>query len=117
MASLPSYVTVLREGFAERRGTNALVRTQMEAGPAKQRRISTRLMVTRSVELLIDSKANYLLFAAWVKADLTMGADWFDWLDPVDGTTKAARLVNGEYTATPYGSDAWRVSATFETWE
>lgn len=117
MSALPSYVGILRDGFAEQRGKGGLVRSQMESGPAKQRRVATRTMVTRSVRLRIDTKANYLAFVEWFKTDLAMGADWFTFTDPVDGVIKLGRFVGGEYSASPQGSNEyWTVTATLETW-
>lgn len=117
MSALPSYVRIMREGFAEQRGKGSLVRSQMESGPPKQRRVATRTMVTRPVLLRIDTKTNYLAFVAWVETDLNGGADWFTFTDPVDGVSKSGRFVGGEYTGTPRGStEYWTVAATLETW-
>lgn len=118
MASLPSYVKVLANGYEEQRGKGALVRSSMESGPAKQRRVQSRSIVTRPVTLMIESRENYLAWIEWVKTTLIAGSDWFTWTDPVDGTTKQGRVVNGEYTATPQaGLRLWMISLTLETWE
>ena len=118
MATLPSYVRVLAAGYEEQRGKGGVVRSSMESGPAKQRRVQSRLLVTRPMTLLIETVVNYLAWIAWVKTDLQSGNDWFSWIDPVDGVGKQARIINGQYSARPIkGKAAWIVSLQLETWE
>jgi hypothetical protein len=98
---------------------SALVRTQMESGPAKQTRMRSRQTVMRPVLVAIDSLADYTSFKAWIATTLRNGADWFDWSDPVDGIIKRARIVNGDYQGRPLGNSLayWEVSLTLETVE
>lgn len=117
MATLPAYVKILRDGYAEQR-ESALLRTEMESGPPRQTKVKSRVMVTRPVALLLDSKADYLTFLTWYGTTINQGADWFDFTDPVTGSTASGRFVGGGLSAVPMGALAgpWRVSASIETW-
>ena len=108
MPSLPSYAKILLEGFAEQR-ESALIRTEMESGPPKQARIKSRVMVTRPVQIRLDTLTDYKSFITWFRDDIHEGADWFDWVDPVSGTTKSVRFNGGSLDAAPVAStsSAW----------
>lgn len=100
---------------------SAVLRSEMESGPSKQALIKSRVMVPRSVTLLFDA-TEYATFKAWFKsADCLSGANWFDWVDPIDGATKQARIKNGEYDPRPRSGNEgeqlkWSVSMIIETW-
>lgn len=100
MAAFPSYASIMRDGYGEQREP-ALLRSEMESGPPKQARVRTRVMITRPVKVWLSSLADYQAFIAWFRDDIAEGADWFDWVDPVDGTTKSVRFVGGGITAVP----------------
>ena len=113
MATFPSYIKILADGFQEE-PESTVRRTEMESGPAKQVPMASLGMVKRPINGQIESRANYLAFKVWFKSD---GAGWFDWRDPVDNTVKQARIVEGKYTATPLAAlEYWRISMTLETW-
>lgn len=117
----PSTGKLSLSGYSEK-PESALLRSEMESGPAKQALIKSRVMVERSITLHY-SFAEYAAFKAWFKStDCNRGASWFDWLDPIDGATKQARLKNGDYDALPRsgGEGAvleWDVSMIIETWD
>lgn len=116
MPSFPSYAKLLADGYAEQRDS-ALLRTEMEDGPPKQARIRSRVMVTRPVTILLQSKADYQSFITWFSVDLDEGADWFDFTDPVSNTVKQARFVGEGLTAMPTSAlQVWTISAKIETW-
>lgn len=118
MASLPSYASVLLAGFGEERAS-ALRRTEMESGPPKQAKVMSRVMVSRRAVIRLASKADYLLFKTWFASTINQGADWFDWSDPVSGTTVSARIAGGALgQAVPIGNVAggWLIPVTLETW-
>lgn len=100
MAAFPAYAKLLRDGFSERR-ESALLRSEMESGPAKQAKVRSRVMVTRPVRVMVNSLADYQAFIAWFRDTINEGADWFDWLDPVDNVTKSVRFVGGGMDAEP----------------
>lgn len=117
MATLPSYVKILREGFSEQR-ESALLRTEMESGPVKQARVKTRVMVTRSVTLMVTTQTDLLAFESWFENGIDAGAGWFSFRDPVRGTTKDGRFVSGTYTLTQHGNGtAWLIKTQLETWQ
>ena len=66
--------------------------------------------------------SEYMQFRTWFRDEVSRGAAWFDWTDPVDDTLKQVRMVNGDYEAVPYKvSDGapldWLVSFSLESWE
>ena len=116
-AALPSYVKVLRDGFAEQR-ESALLRTELESGPPRQAKVKSRVMVTRPVKLMLSSRADFASFKTWYASTINEGADWFTWYDPVTASTLTVRFVSGGFDATPLGSvdGAWVISAQIENW-
>ena len=116
-ATLPSYVKIHASGFGEER-ESALIRTEMESGPPKQAKVRSRVMVNRPVNLLVSSKADYLTFITWFGSTINQGADWFNFTDPVDGTTKLARIKNGDIKARQGGTltGPWLINCVLETW-
>lgn len=116
MATWPTYAKFLADGFTVRR-ESALQRTEMESGPAKQARIRSRVMVTRSGQVLFETKADYLAFLAWFATDINEGASWFNWTDPVDGAVKSARIAAADMEQAPLAAlRVWRVRLSIETW-
>lgn len=116
----PACGPLLLGGFSEQ-PESRVARTEMESGPAKQRRVRARRMVQRPVAYLYTAE-RYLGFKAWI--DATEG-DWFEWLDPADGLVKLARVVGtpGQpaYEGKPYAESpgaplSWEVSFKIETW-
>ena len=116
MATFPAYAKILASGYAEQR-ESALLRTEMESGPPKQAKIKSRVMVVRPVNILIQSRADYLSFVDWFVEDLNEGSAWFDFTDPVTNTVKQARFVGGGLEATPQsGLTLWTIPLKIETW-
>jgi hypothetical protein len=118
MAALPSYAKILLEGFGEQR-ESALLRTEFESGPPRQARIKSRVMITRPVQIRLETRADYLSFVIWFNNDIHAGADWFDWADPVTGTTQSVRFDGGGLEAFPVASitGAWVIRGLkMESW-
>lgn len=117
MAAFPSYARVLLAGFNQAR-ESGVTRTQMESGPPKQLKTKSRVLVTRSVRVLFNSKTDFLTFVTWFQSTVNFGADWFTWTDPVDGVSKNARIVGslGREAPVAGGDGAWSVDAQIETW-
>ena len=116
MATFPTYAKLLADGYAEQR-ESALLRTEMESGPPKQAKIKSRVMVVRPVNVLIQSRADYLSFVTWFKDTLNEGSSWFDFTDPVDRAVKQARFVGGGLEASPQaGMTLWTIPLKIETW-
>lgn len=118
MPTWPAYAKIILPEFAEQPDP-AILRSEMESGPPKQVKVKSRVLVQRPITFSIDGKANYLAFRAWFKSDIRLGADWFDWTDPVDGAVKSARIVGGkvEYRPLNKAFTFWRGRTVLETWE
>jgi hypothetical protein len=117
MATLPSYVQILFDGYNRTR-ESALLRTEMEYGPPKQAKIKSKVMITSQVNLYFDSKANFQSFETWYDETLDEGSGWFDMTDPVSGNTISARFVGGGYKAKPMSAnmEQWQLAAELEYW-
>jgi hypothetical protein len=117
MATLPSYVRVLFDGYNEQK-ESGILRTEFESGPPRQARFKSRTMKTRQASLFIETKANFQAFETWFADDLEQGALFFNMTDPIRGTTIEARFVGGVYSAEPMSAklDLWRVSCQIESW-
>ena len=119
MATWPSYAKIKFAGFSQSRKP-AVTRSEMDIGPAKQIRTASRVMVTRPCQVWLDSLTDYNSFITWFRTSISHGADWFDWIDPVTGTTKSARIVGGqldEETPQALGLAAWVIALKLETWD
>lgn len=116
MQEFPQYVYLLADGYSEKTD-GAVNRTEMESGPAKQASRSSRMMVPRQVIGQIRSRADKISWEEWFKS-IGLGADWFAWVDPIDGVRKAARIRGGEVEKKleAPGGNLWRISFTLETW-
>lgn len=117
MATLPSYVRILYDGYIEQKET-AILRTDFESGPPRQARVKSRTMKTRTVKLFIETKANFLLFETWFAEELQQGALFFNMPDPVSGSTIEARFVGGTYSAQPMSPamNLWQIESQIESW-
>lgn len=115
--TFPSYAKILYGGFSIKR-ESAIIRSDMESGPPKQAKVRSKPMVTRSVKIHLRTLSNFQSFESWYSNDVAEGALWFNFIDPVYGTSKLGRFADGGYTATPRagGLSAWIVDANIETW-
>lgn len=117
MAAFPSYAKVLAGPFGMSRAS-AVDRTSMEDGFVKQSKVRARVLVKRKIQVMLLTQANYNSFILWFQGDINYGADWFDWVDPVDGVTKLARIVSQLNDETPVGGmiTRWIIGFDMETW-
>jgi hypothetical protein len=117
MPTWPAYAEIKLDGFGIEHGT-ALARTDMESGPPVQTRVKSRVMVTRALVVWFMSKADYLSFLEWWRAELGYGAAWFDYDDPVTDTTLQMRIAGGKLgRAEPAASiGRWHLPLTVEHW-
>ena len=101
---------------------NAVARTQMDAGPYKQRARFTA--AARSIGgSMTMSQAQRQTFETFYHATISEGAEEFDWADPIDGSTVSMRFVDvpsfsaivGGGSGSPGKAYAhWRVSMALE---
>ncbi len=117
MATFPSYGRLLFENFSRDRASG-LRRTQMESGPPKQLVTRSRTMVEMPVIYQLGSLADYNSFLTWFNTTINLGADWFDWTDPVDSVVKQARIKEGKISEVPQRKqlDRWKIAFTLEFW-
>lgn len=113
MAVWPTYARLIVAGYGEEADFGVL-RTEMDNGISKQRARFSKPIVTRDVQILVLSAMDKAAFDAWLRDDLAGGARWFDFTDPLDGTTKQARLVGGKIKWSTPGA-VWIASGQIET--
>lgn len=118
MADFPSYAKLRPQEFGEE-PDSGVSRTPMEDGMQKQLKTKSRVLVARTVVYGFSSKADYQSFKTWYFTTINHGADWFNWLDPVDNTVKLARIVNKIGKGTPINAHLvdWEIPMTIETWQ
>lgn len=94
----------------------AIVRTDMDAGPAKQRRRFTA--APRPVALAFEplGARDLARFEAFVERDLAGGALAFEMVHPLTDLPGRFRLVAGDgaWSMAPIGRDAWRLDVEME---
>ena len=116
MANWPSYGKLLDQGFVENH-ESGVIRTPMESGPYKQARIGAKQTVIRPVKYWFTD-TEYSQWIAWFRTSISRGADWFYWTDPVDNTSKLARIVDGAFSSDPEQPlNRYTVSFQMETYE
>ncbi|MES1977312.1 MAG: hypothetical protein V4451_04705 [Pseudomonadota bacterium] len=94
MATFPAYVKI---GFPQGEETASVVlRSEMERGVPKQRRIAADAMVTQETTLYFDTKQHAIDWETWFYEDINGGVDWFDYPDLRTGVTLQARIVGGK---------------------
>lgn len=106
MAALPSYVKIAWRDNGEH-PTPVVARSEMERGPAKQRRISADAMVTVPVTLLFATQADTLSFETWVYQEIGGGAGWFDCFHARLGAVVATRIIGGDIGMLKPLNPAW----------
>lgn len=94
MATWPAYALI---GFpqAEEPGT-ALMRSEMERGVAKQRRVAADVTVTQEITAYFNTKQRAEDWETWFYTTINAGTDYFDWTDLRTGTTRQVRIKEGK---------------------
>ncbi len=82
---------------------NPLIRTDMEAGPAKVRLRYTAVPEEFNISLVM-TKTQFESFITFFKQTIHYGADTFLWNHPVTRTASNCRFT-GMYNAVPHGID------------
>lgn len=73
-----------------------VIRSEMERGVPKQRRIAADALVTMPISVIFFTKQQAADFEDWFYTDIGGGADFFDFTDPRTGVVVQARVVGGE---------------------
>lgn len=117
MAAFPNYAQILFNGYSKKR-ESALLRSEMDSGPPKQARVKYNVMETHNVSIYLSTKSDFQSFETWYSDTIGEGSAWFDFVDPVSGSTVQARFKDGGYTAKPMAAnmEQWEVSANIEIW-
>jgi len=104
----------LRDGFYEVGGVN-VIRTPMDKGPARTRRLSRQVKPIQVTFLM--TKAQIVTLEDFVENTL-FGVRRFNFTHPRKLASVEVRIVPGSegvfYTLSPLGVDLWQVSMTFE---
>lgn len=72
------------------------IRSEMERGVPKQRRVAADAMVTVPISVIFFTKQQAADFDTWFYTTINGGVDFFDWTDPRTGVAVEARVVGGE---------------------
>jgi hypothetical protein len=103
---------LLSDGFEDTFG-NLVDRSDTDAGPAKQRRITTAAAERVAFSIKLTS-AERAWLRAFFKGDAAGGAVWFEWTHPVELVTVQARFIAGEPPSyTPWKPD-WLAKISLE---
>lgn len=92
------------------------IRTQMDVGPAKERRRSTTSPRVYQMTLAQVTEAQLATFETFFESTLQMGTLAFDMNDPITGASKSWRFfkTNGGYSISPMTRDEYRITFTLE---
>lgn len=91
------------------------MRTEMEVGPARQRRIASAMPTDLTFNLMLLSRNELAVFETWYKFVLNNGAAWFRM--PVDcgsGMVETDVRFTDTYSVSPQGSGVWEVQCKAE---
>ncbi|GAB6051722.1 hypothetical protein JCM17960_05420 [Magnetospira thiophila] len=104
------------QGYGIRPG-KAILRTEMEAGPARQRKRFTQVPSRISVRWLMSAK-QFALFEAWYRWHAKEGGEWFeiDLLGGIGLTTHEARFPR-QFEAKLVGGVLWEIASELEILE
>lgn len=97
--------------------TDAVRRTEFDDGYAKQvAKFSVQKRIFTMSYLLSDAQHNS--FLTWFTSTVNYGSAFFDFVEPLAGTTVQGRLVNGEFDAKPASAvqNYWIVSMNIEVY-
>lgn len=106
-ATFPSDVAVVLGSYGEDQ-TTAVMRSEMERGVPKQRRMASDVLVSVKATLQFKSSAHHDAFMAWFDGQIGSGADWFSWAHPRTGATVQARIVGGQLGPLTPVHGTWR---------
>lgn len=115
--TLPTYMPYPMIGGFQQTADFAMLVTQMDSGPDKQRPRYSIPVIQRSVQYSVPSLANRNAFELWVRDTLVGGSQYFNWPDPLSGTTKPVRIVGGKVNYTmESGGCSWIIQFNIEAY-
>jgi hypothetical protein len=89
-------------------------RSEFESGHIRQVRRNGKAFVTRKLKYFLCSKSEQEQFELFYKNTLNYGANYFLWVDPVDGVKKRARIRNGSLEIEAFNANYTSFLASFE---
>lgn len=114
LAAWPGFFPLPKLATYQTSNDNAVLRSQMEGGPARQRRVFTQVPAQYRATFIFDN-VSYTAFRGFWKFTLNEGADFFEiQLDLDIGlTTESARFIQ-PYTARKISNSHWSVDGILE---
>ncbi|ARQ46670.1 hypothetical protein [Oxalobacter formigenes] len=114
MANIPKMIPACAVDGYKISPQNATVRTEMETGPARQRRLSASMPTQLSVKWIMQ-RLEFKVFEAWFKHTIFDGTAWFVMeVDNGMGMTETDCRFVGPYTVELAAKGIYNVSATLE---
>lgn len=95
MPAFPSWVQIVPRDAGELLAS-VVVRSDMERGVAKQRRIAADAIATIAITAIFTSAQRAEDFVDWFYDDIAAGAATFDFVHPRTGATVQGRIVGGD---------------------
>lgn len=95
MATFPKWVKLVPRDGVERPAP-VIVRTEMERGVPKQRRIAADALVMLNVTAVFDNGDRAEDFLDWFYGEAQAGVAWFDFTHPRTGETLSGSIPGGE---------------------
>ena len=115
MAAWPTQLPAPRLAGYSLAPTSAVARTDMDGGPARQRRRFTAAPTDITLGFLM-TRAQFAIFEAWFEHRISSGADWFDAsIDNGQGYVAAELRFVEPWQAHPVGAGMFEVSCHWET--
>lgn len=115
MAAWPSYALI---GFPQGEDpATAVMRSEMERGPAKQRRMLADVTVTQETTAYFKTKQQAIDWETWFYSSIAAGTDYFDWTDLRTGVTRQVRIKEGKPGALKPATVNWAYSQRTMTLE
>ncbi len=94
----------------------SVARTAMEVGPPKVRRRSSRATRSLSARYAITN-AEAATFETWVRVHIGLGAELFDWPDPITDAVRTVRFAEDGGFAMAQLAPGWiELSINIEEW-
>lgn len=115
MSLMPEIVRkgIVRDSYSVAPATG-FMRTEMEVGPARQRRIATAMPTNVSFTIYLNRKG-LAVFEAWYKHTLQNGAAWFSMpIESGTGYNWTDTRFTDAYSVSIVGYDAFEVSCSVE---
>jgi hypothetical protein len=95
MAAFPTDIKFEWRDFGEE-AESVVLRTEMERGVPKQRRVKSDAMVTMQLTMNFKTKAALAAFETFFWTTTKAGQDWFTMTHPRNGSTINARFAGGK---------------------